>query len=268
MLVKKNLSKILATATFFLLFFLFFSNYMQFLRHKTTKKFFNIVLIGAAGSGKGTQSEFLKEKYNLLQISAGDVLREYRKNPNAKYTKKINQFIENGQLVPVKIVNTLIKEHVEQNVFCKKCNYNGVIFDGYPRSIEQLKFLDKFLKKNNNQIDTAIYINVPIEKLVDRLTGRFACSKCGELYHKITKPTKIQGVCDKCGNKTFVTRGDDANADAIKKRFEIFQNTTNLVLDEYNKKNIVIEVNGNQKPTEVFEEINKKITEKGLIKSL
>ena len=192
MLVKKNLLKIsVVTAAIFVLFCLFFSNYMWFLKNKsTTKKFFNVVLIGAAGSGKGTQSEFLKEKYNLLQISAGDVLREYRKNPNAKYTKKINQFIENGQLVPVKIVNTLIKEHVEQKVFCKDCSYNGIIFDGYPRSIEQLKFLDKFLEKNNNKIDTAIYINIPVEKLVDRLTGRFSCSKCGELYHKITTKAK------------------------------------------------------------------------------
>ena len=267
MLKRNSFFKILTITAFFSLFVLFVSEYMLFFKHKNTKKFFNVVLIGAAGSGKGTQSEFLKEKYNLLQISAGDVLREYRKNPNAKYTKKINQFIENGQLVPVKIVNTLIKEHIKQKVFCKECSYNGVIFDGYPRSIEQLKFLDKFLKKYNNKIDTAIYINVPIEKLVDRLTGRFACSKCGELYHKITKPTKVQGVCDKCGNTTFTTRGDDANADAIKKRFEIFQNTTNFVLDEYNKKNIVIEVNGDQKPEEVFEEINKKITEKGLLKN-
>ena len=219
------------------------------------KKFFNVVLFGAAGSGKGTQGDIIKGKMNLLQVSAGEVLRQYRKNPNAKYTKVINDYIDKGQLVPSEITNELIAEHIRNNVFCDGCVYDGVIYDGFPRQVGQLEFLDNFLKDNGNKVDAVVYIDVPMEDLVDRLSGRFACSDCGELYHKKTKPTKVSGVCDKCGSTRFSVRADDQDVNAIKERFKIFLETTMPVLNVYNSRGIVIKVDGTRSPKEIGDEI-------------
>ena len=228
-------------------------------KNKNMKKFFNVVLIGAAGSGKGTQGDLIKNKMNLLQVSAGEVLRQYRSNPNAKYTKTINEYIDKGQLVPSKITHELIAEHIKKNVFCDGCKYDGVIYDGFPRQMEQLEFLDKFLEENGNKVDAVVYIDVPMEVLIDRLSGRFSCSKCGELYHKKTKPTKVDGVCDKCGNTHFNVRADDQNKDAIRSRFTIFKETTMPVLNKYMERNVVIRVDGSKLPSEISKEILSKL---------
>ncbi len=222
---------------------------------KVMKKVFNVVLIGAAGSGKGTQGDLIKNKMNLLQVSAGEVLRQYRKNKEAKYTKMINEYIDKGELVPSYITHELIADHIKKNVFCDDCKYDGVIYDGFPRQMEQLEFLDNFLKQNNNKIDAVVYIDVPMDILVDRLSGRFSCSSCGELYHKTKKPTKVDGVCDKCGGTHFVVRNDDQDKNAIQARFNIFKETTMPVLKEYTKRNLVIKVDGTKHPSEIGKEI-------------
>ena len=237
----------------------FVISYKQFLLKKNSKKLFNIVLIGAAGSGKGTQGDLMKNELNLLQVSAGEVLRQYCKDPNAKYTKKIKQYTDSGKLVPTKITHKLIGEYISKNVFCKDCKYGGVIFDGFPRQMEQLEFLDKFLAKHNNKIDAVVSIEIPMEDLVDRLSGRFACAKCGELYHKTSKPTKQEGVCDKCGGKEFVVREDDKNIDAIRARFKIFEDTTKPVLDVYKQRNIVVSVDGTKGAKEISSELIAKL---------
>jgi len=238
-----------------------FSSKDFMVKSKSMKKFFNVVLFGAAGSGKGTQGDIIKGKMNLLQVSAGEVLRQYRKNPNAKYTKVINDYIDKGQLVPSEITNELIAEHIRNNVFCDGCVYDGVIYDGFPRQIEQLEFLDNFLKDNGNKVDAVVYIDVPMKDLVDRLSGRFSCSDCGELYHKKTKPTKVSGVCDKCGSTRFNVRADDQDVNAIKERFDIFLKTTMPVLNVYNGRGIVVKVDGTRSPKEIGDEILVKLGE-------
>ena len=232
-----------------------YCKYLKVKKYKNTKKYFNIVLIGAAGSGKGTQSEMIKKEMNLLPISAGEVLRQYRKNPNAKYTKVINEYIDQGQLVPSKITHKIMGKYIKENVFCDNCQYNGIIFDGFPRQIQQLQFLDKFLRKYNNKVDAVVHIDVPVDELVDRLSGRFSCATCGELYHKKTKPTKVEGVCDKCGGTHFNVRADDQDKEAIRLRFRIFNETTVVVLNEYIKRGIVIKVDGAKKPDEISKDI-------------
>ena len=232
--------------------------YKMFLESKSMKngrKVFNVVLVGAAGSGKGTQADFLTKELNLLQISAGDVLRKHRSNPEGKYTKTINEYIDKGKLVPVEITNELMSEEVKEKVLCDNCSYNGVIFDGFPRMMEQLTFLDEFLNKNNNKIDAVVYLEIPKEVLIDRLSGRFSCAKCGELYHKTSKPTKLANTCDKCGGHEFKVREDDQNKEAIASRFDIFETTTKPVLEEYEKRGIVIKVNGNRGAKEIADEV-------------
>lgn len=227
---------------------------------KSNKKLFNIVLVGAAGSGKGTQGDILKKEMNLLQVSAGELLRKHRE-ANGKYAATINEYIDKGQLVPVEVTHELIREHITNNVLCKNCKYNGVIFDGFPRAMEQLYFLDGFLAESGNKINAVVFIDVPEKVLLERLMGRFACKKCGENYHKISKPTKVEGVCDVCGSHEFTSRDDDKSVDAIHSRFKIFEESTKPVLDTYAERGIVIKVDGNKKPDEIaqniMEELNK-----------
>ena len=250
-----------ATAVVILVAVVGFSYYkfMKTKSEKNTRKFFNIVLVGAAGSGKGTQGDLIKNKLNLLQVSAGEVLRQYRSNPNAKYTKTINEYIDKGQLVPSEITHELIAEHIKNNVFCEGCKYDGIIFDGFPRQMAQLEFLDKFLSENNNEINSVVYIDVPMDELVDRLSGRFSCADGGELYHKKTKPTKVEGVCDKCGGTHFNVRADDQDTEAIKSRFKIFEDTTMPVLNKYKERGIVIRVDGTKGPKEISDELLAKL---------
>lgn len=228
---------------------------------KQNKKLFNVVMIGAAGSGKGTQSELIKTKLNLLQISAGDVLRNYvKENPNSNISKKIKSYTDSGTLVPDKITFKLMKEKIN-SVLKQDSNYNGIIFDGFPRQIEQLEFLDKFLLRSGNKINIVISLDIEMDKLVERLSGRYMCSKCGEIYHKTTKPTKVEGICDKCGNNEFKVREDDQNIEAIKARFKIFEDQTKPVLEIYEKRNIVIHIDATKMPQEISNELILKLNE-------
>jgi adenylate kinase len=231
----------------------------QVKKKEMNSKVINIVLVGAAGSGKGTQGDLVKDRLNLLKMSAGDVLREYRKNPNNKHTKLINSLIDNGKLVPSEVVNEIIGDYITKNVFKNPGKYRGVLYDGYPRQVAQLEFLDKFLSKHNNAIDLVIFIDVPVDALVDRLSGRFSCSKCGEIYHKTSKKPHVEGVCDKCGHTHFTTRADDADTDAIRQRFALFETETKPVLENYSSRGVVFRVDGTKKPEEIAAEITKKL---------
>lgn len=225
---------------------------------KKMNRLTQIVLVGAAGSGKGTQGDLIKDEFALYKISAGDVLREYRKDKDAKYTSLINKFIDDGKLVPNHITNIIISNRIH-DVIEQDDNYNGILFDGYPRDLDQSLFLDDFLEQNNNNIDLVIYIDVPIDILVNRLSGRFSCAKCGEIYHKINKKPKVDGVCDVCGHTHFINRADDANTEAIKERFQIFENQTKQVLERYKERGILFTVDGNRSPDKIAIDIKNKL---------
>ena len=226
-----------------------------------TKQLFNVVMVGAAGSGKGTQSELIKNDLNLIQISMGELLRQTVKN-GGKYAEEIKSYTDKGELVPSKISFALLGDYLTENVYCDTCKYNGVIFDGFPRSMDQLEFLDKYLAEKGNKVNAVVYIDVPMEALVERLSGRFACSKCGELYHKITKPTKVEGTCDKCGGHEFTVRDDDKDTDAIRKRFKIFEENSGKILDVYNQRGIVVKVDGTKTPAEIATVIKEELAKK------
>ena len=133
--------------SFLLIFALIFSLFFFHNRYKKNKikKLINIIMIGVAGSGKGTQGDLIKDKFKLLKISAGDVLRDHRKNPNGKYTETINKYIDEGKLVPSEITHDLMGSEINEKIYKSSCiKYNGVIYDGFPRQAEQMNFLDKF----------------------------------------------------------------------------------------------------------------------------
>jgi adenylate kinase len=246
----------LAVFTIFVAFSVFYAKkYLDY--KKVMKSKINIVLIGAAGSGKGTQGDILKEKYNLLKMSAGDVLREYRSNPKNKHATIVNEYLNKGELLPIDLTNAIIEDYLNQNI----SKYNGVIFDGYPRHELQAKFLDEYLKKTNQVLDAVIYVDMKPEDLLARLQNRFSCAKCGEIYNKVAKPTTVAGVCDKCGHTHFVIREDDSDINAINRRFEIFHQETSKVLEGYTKKGLVHRFDANQDVAILASKITEKLDE-------
>lgn len=199
----------------------------------------NLVLMGPQGSGKGTQGEMLAKKFKLPTVSAGALYRD-----NIKRKTKLGQlalkFTTKGVLGPNYLTNNMMKAELA------KARYNkGVILDGYPRSLNQAKFLAKMRK-----IDLAILIDISQSETLKRLGGRRVCSRCGETYHVITKKPKKDMVCDKCGGE-LIRRADDYPK-AIKQRLAVYRQETRPVIDYYKKQGKLIKINGQKPIKQVF----------------
>lgn len=195
-----------------------------------------IMLLGPPGGGKGTQAVKLFEKYKLPQISTGEILRAEIKKGN-ELGKEANQYVSKGLLVPDDIMVKIIKTRVVE----KDCK-NGFVLDGFPRTIPQAEALDEVLKSLGKKIDKAISVVVSEKFLVERLTGRRLCSKCGAGYHIRFSPPKQNGKCDTCGGE-LIQREDDKE-ETIKKRFRVYQEQTAPLIKYYKQKGILKEVNG------------------------
>ena len=195
-----------------------------------------LLIMGAPGAGKGTQAALIKEEYNIAHISTGDMFRKaiMDKTPMGVIAAS---YIDKGNLVPDDVTIALVKERLQE----KDCN-NGFLLDGFPRTYEQAVALDKILNDLGIKLDAVINISVADEYLVDRITGRRVCEKCGASYHiKAAKP-KVEGVCDMCGGK-LIQRKDDEEA-TIKNRLQVYYQKTKPVLDYYLKQGIVRNVSG------------------------
>ncbi len=193
----------------------------------------NLILMGAPGAGKGTQSAKISEKYQIPAIATGDILRGAIKE-GTELGKAAKSYIDAGQLVPDEVVIGIIKEYLASDA-CK----NGFILDGFPRSIPQAEALDAM----GVQIDVVLSIEVEDEKIVERMSGRRVCS-CGASYHVAYNPPKSEGVCDKCGATLYI-RADDA-AETVKNRLETFHAQTEPLKDYYSKKGILVTVQGQE----------------------
>ena len=193
----------------------------------------NLILMGAPGAGKGTQSAKISEKYQIPAIATGDILRGAIK-AGTELGKAAKSYIDAGQLVPDSVVIGIIKEYLASDA-CK----NGFILDGFPRSIPQAEALDEMGVK----IDVVLSIEVADEKIVERMSGRRVCS-CGASYHVMYNPPKTENVCDKCGAELYV-RADDA-AETVKNRLETFHAQTEPLKDYYSKKNLLVTVEGQE----------------------
>ncbi len=198
-----------------------------------------IIILGPPGSGKGTLSREIAERLNFEHIETGRILREEIEK-NTEIGKKVKEIVASGKLVPDDIVNNIIKERVSQT------KGEGIIFDGYPRTIEQAEYLRKILK-----IDLIINLNIPEEILIKRIMGRRTCKKCGEVYNVadinevidgrayIMKPLlpKIQGICDKCGGELY--QREDENPETIKQRLIEYEKQTKPLIDYYKNERFV-----------------------------
>jgi adenylate kinase len=196
-----------------------------------------IIILGAPGAGKGTQADILSQEMNLPHIASGDLFRQALEE-KTKVGLLAKSYMDKGELVPDEIAIKLILERINQ----PDC-VSGCLFDGFPRTLHQAKVLDKALKEQGKTIDKAIYIEVPNEELVKRLSGRWLCRTCQTPYHIINSPPKTPGKCDKCGGKLY-QRSDDRE-ETVKDRLSIFFAQTVPILDYYKKQGKLIRVNGN-----------------------
>lgn len=205
----------------------------------------NIVLFGAPGAGKGTQSELLISKLGMHQISTGDLFRAAIKNKTSLGVKA-QEFMDKGQLVPDSIVIGMVDEVLGPNV-------KDFILDGFPRTVAQATALEELLSKKNLSIDKAIFLEVPTEILMGRLTGRRVCKSCGAVYHIDSKPSKVDGKCDNCGGDV-VQRNDD-KAEVIGTRLSAYNEFTSPLKAFYAEAGKFVMVDGNRSTERVFEDI-------------
>lgn len=197
-----------------------------------------IILLGAPGSGKGTQAEFISKEYKIPSISTGNIIREALKS-GSELGIRAKSFMDKGDLVPDEIVIEIIKDRLAQ----KDCE-NGYILDGFPRTIPQAEALDKM----NIIIDKVVDIEVTDENILNRISGRRVCEECGASYHITDRKPKKEGICDSC-NGTLVQRKDD-QIETVKSRLTVYHNQTEPLKEYYLKQKKLIIIDGNDKTVE------------------
>ena len=203
-----------------------------------------IIMLGAPGAGKGTQAKRIAEKYSIPHISTGDIFRANIKN-GTELGKKAKTYMDQGLLVPDELVVDLVVDRVNQD----DCA-NGYVLDGFPRTIPQAEALDAALAAMGQSMDYAINVEVPDENIVARMSGRRACVDCGATYHIVHAPTKQENVCDNC-NGELILRDDD-KPETVQKRLDVYHDQTQPLIDYYQNKNILVEVDGTVHMEDVF----------------
>ena len=209
------------------------------------------VLLGPPGAGKGTQAVKLVDKYNVPQISTGDIFRKNIKE-GTELGKKAQEYMNAGQLVPDELVVDLVVDRLQQDD-CK----NGYLLDGFPRTIFQAEQLDKFLSEQGQELDIVINFNVGHDTLIERLTGRRICTKCGAGYHIKGLPPKVEGICDKCGGE-LEQRKDDT-VETAENRIVVYNESTAPLIEYYKQTGKLKDFDAEQDHTVVFAEIVKAI---------
>lgn len=209
----------------------------------------NIILLGPPGAGKGTQARRLVDERNMIQLSTGDMLRE-AKDSGTEMGKQVAKVMAAGQLVTDEIVIGLIEEKLQGD------NAGGFIFDGFPRTLPQADALGELLKKYGKPLEAVIEMRVDDDALVKRITGRFTCGNCGEVYHDETKQPKVADVCDVCGQSDMKRRADD-NEEALRTRLMAYYKKTSPLIGYYYAKGDLRSVNGLGEIEEVAAEIAK-----------
>jgi adenylate kinase len=203
-----------------------------------------IVLLGPPGAGKGTQAKQISNNYNIPHISTGDM---FRKNISEKTALgiKAKEYMDRGLLVPDELTIEIVKDRLG-NEDCK----NGFLLDGFPRTVKQAEALDLFLTE---EIDTALLIKVPRDSILERMTGRRVCPKCGATYHIKFNPAKVENKCDVCGSE-LIQRKDDS-VETVEERLDVYHRQTEPLVEYYKSKNVLGTVDGTKHIDDVFKDI-------------
>lgn len=210
-----------------------------------------LIIFGPPGVGKGTLSDLLAAKYKIPHISTGDIFRSEINSGNSE----LIQYVEKGLLVPDSVVNKVIEKGLKQEN-CK----NGFILDGYPRTIDQAEFLENVTWKLKKKMDFILNLTASEETIVARMSARRNCGKCGSVYNVITMKPKKKDTCDKCGSQLLQRKDDEQ--DTVRKRIQVYNQETSPLVDYYQKKKMLTDINASIKPKEIFKEVVRIIEEK------
>ncbi len=210
----------------------------------------NLILLGPPGSGKGTQAKRLEQKYGLVQLATGDMLRAVVRSGSA-LGLEVKSIMDSGRLVPDAILIAMIGERIAE----PDCR-NGFILDGFPRTVPQAEALDAMLAEHGTKLDHVILLEVDEAALIDRLSGRFTCRTCGASYHDRYHRPEREGVCDICGSREFERRADD-RPEAVKTRLEAYRRQTAPILPYYRARGIIRQVDGMAEIDTVTREIDR-----------
>jgi len=216
-----------------------------------------LILMGPPGAGKGTLAGLLKDALKLPHISTGDILREEMKN-GSTLGSKAKGYIEAGALVPDELVTALVENRLAKAKDLK----NGFMLDGFPRTLQQAKDLDKILAKIKQPIDKVLYIDTTLPVVIQRLTGRRVCRKCGSGFHVLNRPPKKAGICDNCQGELY-QRPDD-NEETIRKRMDVYLSTTLPIVAYYEKRGSLLKLNGDAESEVLQEQLLKTLNEPGI----
>ena len=206
-----------------------------------------IIMLGAPGAGKGTQAAQIAAKYGIPHISTGDIFRANLKE-GTPLGKKAKEYMDQGLLVPDDLTCDLVVDRISQ-----EDAKNGYVLDGFPRTIPQAEALTKALAERGESVDFAINVDVPDHFIMDRMSGRRTCPKCGAGYHLTYLPPKTEGICDKCGAELI--QRDDDKEETVAKRLEVYHEQTQPLIDYYTASGAIRNIDGTQDIDKVFEDI-------------
>lgn len=218
-----------------------------------------LVLLGAPGVGKGTQAELIHERMGACQLSTGDVFRAAKSTCEGERSPALTaalDFMRRGELVPDSTVLDMVRERSR----CMRCQ-GGFLLDGFPRTVAQAEALDRIFAENDLKLDAVLSYDLPIEKIVSRLSGRRTCEKCKAVYHVETRPSKIPGVCDHCGGG-LMQREDD-RPEAVRVRMEAYERSTSPLANYYRKLGLLVSISAEGTPEDIYQRTAAALEQRG-----
>lgn len=208
--------------------------------------------MGPAGAGKGTMSDLILKEYDIPHISTGDMLRDNVRN-NTELGNLAKSYMDAGNLVPDDVIIAMVEKRLQEDD-CQK----GYLLDGFPRTLVQAEAFEKIENKIGKPVECVIALEVGFDTLVERITGRRICPKCGAIYHIHNKPSKVEGICDVCGSE--LTQRKDDTVEQLTVRMDGYEKSTKPVIDFYDKRGIVSYIDASQKTAAVFEKVKEALS--------